>query len=85
LPAEARVGSVLRNCGLESVAVAEVNKRLDGCGEEDLTVEEQDHSWYIAHLGTDPKGWIAIKEDSLLYEGFRRYHAEWRGKSSKGQ
>jgi hypothetical protein len=48
-------------------------------------VEEQDHSWYIAHLGVDPKGWMVIREDSLLYEGFRRCHAEWLRRSSKGQ
>ena len=35
-------------------------------------------------LGVDPKGWIVIEEDSLLYEGLRICHAEWLGGLSRG-
>jgi hypothetical protein len=85
LPGETRVGCVLGDRGQKSVAVTELAQRLDRHGEEDLPVEEQDHSWYIAHLGADPRGWIDIEEDSPLYEGFRRCHADWLRKLSEAR
>jgi hypothetical protein len=77
LPGETRIGSVLRNRKATSATATQLAQRLDRSEEEDISVEEQDHKWYIAHLGADPKGWIMIDENSILFEGFRRCHAEW--------
>ncbi|MGO9599457.1 MAG: hypothetical protein ACLP7Q_15825 [Isosphaeraceae bacterium] len=85
LPGESRIGSVVRNRKATSVTATQLAQLLDRYGEEDFSVEEQDHAWYIAHLGADPKGWILIDEDSLLYEAFRGCHAEWLRRLPKGQ
>ena len=83
-PGEAPAGQVLVNGRFEKIAVTELARRLDRYAEEDLPVEEQDHRWYIVHLGPDPEGWILIKEDSPLHKGFRTCHAEWVKSLSQG-
>jgi hypothetical protein len=81
LPCETRIGQVIGFFGPKGVTIAKLAQRLDGYKEVDFFVEEQDHKWYIAHLGAGPKGWIVIKEDSPLHEGFRSSHAEWLTRS----
>jgi hypothetical protein len=81
LPGETRSGSVVRNRKAKSVTATQLAQRLDRYEEEDFSVEEQDHKWFIAHFGADSKGWIMIEKDSLLFEEFRRCHAEWLGRS----
>lgn len=77
LPGRTQIGSLFGPGKAEGLTASDLMERLDRHGEKDVPVEEQNHSWYIAHLGADPKGWIAIEEVSPLYEGFRQCHADW--------
>jgi hypothetical protein len=58
--------------GKASVAATDLAERLEHQGKEDVPVEEHDHSWYIAHLGTNYNFSVAIEETSPLYGEFRR-------------
>ena len=39
-------------------------------------VEEQDHAYYIAHLG-GTETWVVVENDSPLFEQFREWHKRW--------
>lgn len=73
----------VRGDGEASVTASDLVERLERQGKEDVPVEEHDHSWYIAHLGTDDNVWVVIEETSPLYEGFRQCHAAWQMNQSQ--
>ena len=64
------------------VTTAGLAEILDHCNDDRLIVEEQDHGWYIIQF-LDPKDWIVVTSKSPLFEGFRRYHEEWRKEREK--
>jgi hypothetical protein len=55
------------------VTVAEFARRLERYAQEKVGVEEQDHTWYIVHLGPNSKKSIVVDKDSVLYEAFRSF------------
>jgi hypothetical protein len=83
LTGDAVVGELFGHGGAVIVTASQFAQRVDQHDEEDVPVEEQDHSWYIAHLGADHTNWVVIEENSPLYEGFRQCHEEWRKKQSE--
>ena len=75
IPGETSIGSEFAED--ENVSASDLAQRLDQIGDDDLPVEEEDYSWYIAHLGTDCSDWVTIEESSPLYGGFRQCHQQW--------
>jgi hypothetical protein len=68
-PNDAVVGHSIHTSMTAAEALALVEKH----GKTKVGIEEQDGSWYIAHLST----WIVVGRSSPLYESFRRCHARW--------
>lgn len=63
------VGKTLK----KPVTASELRQVLDQWKGDEVPVEEQDHTWYIVHF---PE-WVTVSNDSPLFDGFRRHHAEW--------
>jgi hypothetical protein len=61
------------------LAASELRQVLVQWKGNEIPVEEQDHAWYIVQLPeTEFDRWFVVSNDSPLFDGFRRYHAEWR-------
>ena len=69
--------SGIGNTTKKPVTKAELTEILHNWNDDQLPVEEQDHEWYIMKF-PDTKEWIVVTSKSPLFEGFRRYHEEWR-------
>jgi len=66
------------------ITASALNSLLQEWDGEETLVSEQDHASYIVHLSrpdihTDPHvdRWMNVDEESPLFEGLRRCHAEW--------
>jgi hypothetical protein len=66
---DAVVGKTLK----KPVTASALRQVLDHWKGDEIPVEEQDHTWYIVHF----REWVMVSNDSVLFDGFRRYHAEW--------
>jgi len=60
-----------------AVTAAEVRRAIQTDPRDQVGVEEQDHVYYIVHLGTDREDWFAVKPGTPLYTQFRRFHTDW--------
>lgn len=63
------VGKTLK----KPLTATELRQMLDQCKSDEVLVEEQDRTCYIVHF---PE-WVTVRNDSPLFDGFRRHHAQW--------
>jgi len=75
VPDSTTVGTRFRG-DFRAVTVAEVRRAIQADPRDQVGVEEQDHVYYIVHLGTDGEDWFDVKPGTPLYAQFRRHHAD---------
>ena len=51
---------------------------LDGCPDDRIAAEEQDHSFYILHVRDKPIVWVMVDSQSPLFQNLRQRHVEWK-------
>ena len=57
----------------ETVSASELRRILHKWQGDKIPIEEQDRTWYIVHF----REWVTVDATSPLFDGFRRYHAQW--------
>jgi hypothetical protein len=62
-----------------TVTAFELRRVLDQWKGDRVVVEEQYQSSYIVHFAE----WVTVKQQSPIFDGFRRYHAEARKEQSE--
>ena len=74
----------------EGATVSDLLRHLAEFVGETVWIEEQDHSYYVMHLGEEQEfgpieKWIIVKSSSPLFQPFRERHraaGRWGGKDS---
>jgi hypothetical protein len=76
LPKEASIGTSFGADDDTCVSVAKALVLVGQQNEQNILVEVQDDSWYIAHVGTHARDWICTEETSPLYGAFQECHGD---------
>jgi hypothetical protein len=78
IPPDAVVGKLTVASGLQPARAIEIAQCLNDCRRNRLTVEEQDHAFYVIHIRDEPIIWVAVFSDSPMFVELQRRHAQWR-------
>jgi hypothetical protein len=64
---------------LRPVNATEVLHLVEKSPYERLSIEEQDHSFYIVHISDEPTlVWLSVKSDSPLFAVLALAHSQWK-------
>jgi hypothetical protein len=75
---DAVVGKIAIRFELQPASAAEIARCIDECSEDRVAVEEQDHAFYIVHIGKQPVGtWLSVTSESAIFAELRRHHTQW--------